>query len=68
MGSVFKNLTLILLWTDETQSHYLTTSTKEFKLDDISEVCDGMRKEILKFYLELFNSSDLQLEETKQVK
>lgn len=67
MGSVFKNLTSLLLWNEETQSCNVKTCSKQFKLDYISELCDGIRKEILKFYLELFNSTDLKLEETKNV-
>ena len=58
---------MILLWNEESQKHYLEISSKEFKMDFLAELCDGIRKKILKFYLEIFNISSLNLSEIKQV-
>lgn len=60
-------MTLILLWNQETQCKYLEKSTKEYKFDFFKDLCDEIRKEILKLFSELINNSTLNLEDVKDV-
>ena len=67
MSLIFKHLTHIFFWNEETQKIFLSNSTKEFKFDYLPELCFGFRKEILKFFLEIFNVPSINVLEIKKV-